>query len=111
VIFSWNAANIVHIAKHGIAPEEAEEVILRAKPPWPEVRKDGRRRVWGRTNSGRLLQVIFIFPADEDVDAASLNLAGLIAWSDGEDRVVYVIHARELEEDEKRQYSKRSRRS
>jgi hypothetical protein len=28
-LFDWDSANIGHIAEHDVAPEEAEEVILR----------------------------------------------------------------------------------
>ncbi len=65
--------------------------------------------VWGQTVAGRYLQVIFFYPKDEDVDVESLSVPDLIAWSDGEERVVYVIHARDLEDDERKQYRKRRR--
>jgi len=109
VIFSWNRANILHIAKHAVNQAEAEEVIRRARPPWPTKSEDGKRLVWGQTIAGRYLQVIFFYPQDEDVDVESLSLTDLIAWSDGEERVVYVIHARDLEDHEKKQFRKRRR--
>lgn len=98
-----------HIAGHGVGCDEAEDVVRHAKPPWPERGTHGRYRAWGRTAAGSYLQVVFIFPADEEVDPASPTLADLIAWSDGEDRVIYVIHARDLEDGEKQRYRKRSR--
>lgn len=111
MIFSWTAGNLDHIAKHGVTRDESESVVRGTKPPWPEIGIDSRRRVWGKTPAGRLLQVVFIFPSDDEVDASSLSLTDLIAWSDGDERVASVIHARDLEDDEKHQYRKRSRRS
>jgi uncharacterized DUF497 family protein len=28
LIFDWSAANVGHIAEHGVTPEEAEEIVL-----------------------------------------------------------------------------------
>jgi uncharacterized DUF497 family protein len=109
VIFSWNRANTEHIAKHGVKRAEAEQVVRGARPPWPTKSEDGKRLVWGQTSAGRYLQVIFFYPDDEDVDVTSLSLPDLISWSDGHERVIYVIHARNLEDDEKKQFRKRRR--
>jgi hypothetical protein len=109
VIFSWNRANTEHIVKHGVKRAEAEQVVRGARSPWPTKSEDQKRLVWGQTGAGRYLQVIFFYPEDKDVDVESLTLPDLISWSDGLDRVVYVIHARDLEDDEKRQFRKRRR--
>jgi len=53
------------------------------------------------------LQVIFVYPDDEDVDLDSLGPHDLIAYSDGTAQVVYVIHARDLTDAEKRATRKR----
>jgi uncharacterized DUF497 family protein len=51
--FIWDEGNIDHIARHNVAPDEAEEVfearryLLRAR--------DGRYAVFGRTVAGRYL--------------------------------------------------------
>ena len=84
--FRWNDWNRDHIAEHGITPEEVEEVVTLAKPPFPEYRGDGKHAVWGQTASGRCLQVIYI------VDPHPLR---------------YVIHARTLDEQEKRSLRRR----
>ena len=84
--FRWNEWNVDHIGKHGVAPDEAELVIKRAKRPFPKYHGDGKWLVWGRGQGGRFLQVIFV------VD---------------EDGRLFVIHARPLTPSEKRRYRRR----
>jgi uncharacterized DUF497 family protein len=103
----WNAWNIEHIAKHGVSLDEAESVVAHARPPYPEQVGDGKYAVWGATEDGRYLQVIYTFWSVEQVDLADVpphrrdELAGL-------DEVHYVIHARDLTNHEKRRYRRRS---
>lgn len=84
--FRWNAWNVDHIGEHAVTPHEAEFVVRRARSPWPEKIGQGKWRVWGQTQAGRWLQVIFIFSPED---------------------VVFVIHARDLSDDEKRQCRRR----
>ena len=84
--FRWNAWNEEHLAAHGVEPEEAEDVILTARSPFPLGQDDEKYLVWGPTASGRLLQVVFVI----DPDAT-----------------VFVIHARPLTEREKKRYRRR----
>lgn len=86
--FRWNIANIEHIARHGIEPVEAQDVVEHAKPPYPRARPDDKYLIWGRTSAGRLLQVVFVL----DPDAT-----------------IYVIHARPLTAREKHQLARRKR--
>jgi hypothetical protein len=86
--FRWNEWNLAHVAEHGVEGLEAEFVVNRARKPWPEFIGNGKWRVWGPTEVGRLLQVIYVLDAD---------------------RAVYVIHARELNRSDKRRYRKRNR--
>ena len=79
--FRWNNWNIDHIAEHGVAPEEAGYVIERARRPFPRYDGNGKYRVWGQTADGFHLQVIFIYDPPG---------------------VVFVIHARPLNDHEKR---------
>jgi uncharacterized DUF497 family protein len=61
VEFDWNAANVGHIARHGITPHEAEEAVL-IEPLDADVQQQhGELRVLclGRTKSGRLLTVLY----------------------------------------------------
>ena len=84
--FRWNAWNEEHLAAHGVEPEEAEDVILTARSPFPLGQDDEKYLVWGPTASGRLLQVVFVIDRDA---------------------TVFVIRARPLTVREKRRYRRR----
>jgi uncharacterized protein len=88
VEFRWNEWNEEHLANHGITPEEAEDVVSGARPPFPLVQDDEKYLVWGPGLGGRLLQVVFVI----DLDGT-----------------IFVIHARHLAEREKRRYRRRFR--
>ena len=68
--------------------DEAEHIVRKPARGFPRYEGNGKFRVWGQTPVGRFLQVIYIFSPPE---------------------VVYVIHARELTETEKRRLRRRSR--
>ncbi len=56
--FEWDEGNILHLAlRHGIEPEEAEEVL--AIRPLIRKTKRGHFAAFGPTRAGRLLVVIF----------------------------------------------------
>ncbi|MBI4877620.1 MAG: BrnT family toxin [Acidobacteria bacterium] len=60
LLFDWDEANIGHIARHGIAQEEAEEVIQAAEVVGESARLgESRTVVIGETASGRTLVVVF----------------------------------------------------
>ena len=86
--FRWNQWNVDHIEQHAVSPEEAEYVIDWARPPYPEPIGENKWRVRGQSETGRYLQVIFIFDPDN---------------------TIYVIHARGLNEHEKRQLRRRTK--
>lgn len=86
--FRWNRWNEEHIGAHNVTPAEAEEVLLGAKPPFPLVEADEKYLVWGATDAGRLLQVVFVIDPDD---------------------TVFVIHARPLTEKEKKRFRRRMR--
>jgi len=86
--FRWNAWNVEHIAKHGVAPEQAEHVALFANRPWPSYEGDGRWLVRGQDAAGLWLQVAYVVDPDS---------------------TLYVIHARPLTDREKRQVRRRRR--
>lgn len=86
--FRWNDWNEEHINRHGVGLEEVEEVIEKARSPFPLTQGDDRYLVWGRTSEGRFLQVVFI------IDPAE---------------TVFVIHARPLTEREKRRFRRRTK--
>ncbi len=104
MIFQWNAGNGRHIAKHGVTEAEAQEVADHARPPFPRAIEDDKHLVWGRTESGRYLQVIYVFLADEDVNFQSLPQLDRLRFEDGQPEVAFIIHAMELTAGQKRQY-------
>jgi hypothetical protein len=55
--YQWDDWNIDHIARHGVEPEEAEEVF-RHRPFIRRSRK-GRYLAYGQTDVGRYLAVAF----------------------------------------------------
>jgi len=71
-----------------VDPEQAEEVIRGARAPYPLVQDDEKFLVWGPTDDGQLLQVVFVI-------------------DDG--GTIFVIHARPLTVAEKRRYQRRRR--
>ena len=86
--FRWNQWNIEHLAKHGIDPEEAEEVVRETAGPYPRHIGEDKLLVWGPGRGGRLLQVIFV--VDDDGTA-------------------FVIHGRELTNREKGLHRRKGR--
>ena len=86
--FRWNRWNVDHIGKHGVDPSEAEEIVGSAKSPYPLIQDGEKYLVWGPTDDGRLLQVVFVI---DDVGK------------------IFVIHARPLTRIEKRRYQRKRR--
>jgi uncharacterized DUF497 family protein len=80
--FRWNEWNVDHIARHGVSPEEAEFVITHMRSPFPRRADNDKRIAWGQTAGGRYLQVAYLLDPDG---------------------TVYVIHARDLTDGQKRQ--------
>lgn len=95
MFFIWTDANEEHIAKHGIEPHEAEYVVRRARRPYPRALSRVKWQVKGRTQGGRMIQVLYVLRASEEIDLTLLTLADKLALEQGE-RAAYVIHAREL---------------
>jgi uncharacterized DUF497 family protein len=61
MLFDWDAANTTHIARHGIAPGEAEQA-LKIDPLIADIQEhEGEQRFlcFGRTRSGRMLVVLY----------------------------------------------------
>jgi hypothetical protein len=75
--FRWKQWNVDHVQEHGVHPLEAEFIIERARSPFPRYDGRGKYRVWGQTETGDYLQVIFIYDPPG---------------------VIFVIHARPLED-------------
>jgi uncharacterized DUF497 family protein len=64
--FQWDQANIGHIARHGVEPAEAEQVILNDPLDLTFEASDGEQRVaqLGEANSGRVLVVVSTWRGD-----------------------------------------------
>lgn len=86
--FRWIDWNIDKVQGHGVEPGEAEEAVRNARPPYPRKDLDGRRLARARTDSGRHLQVVFLLDPDDSV---------------------FVIHARPLNDREKRNLRRETR--
>lgn len=59
--FDWDEANVSHIARHGVSPVEAEQVIRGCSLQVSSEEREGedRQLQLGETSSGRLLLVVW----------------------------------------------------
>ena len=91
-----------------MTPVEAEYVVERAHPPWPQQKGGEKLVVWGPTDTGRLLQVIFVLKRADEIEFDALTMD---QWAqvDDDDRIVYVVHSMELTPAMKRRYRLRRR--
>jgi uncharacterized DUF497 family protein len=60
--FDWDDANTAHIARHGVSPAEAEQIVLGASLPLETEERSGedRHTELGESAEGRLLLVVWI---------------------------------------------------
>ena len=56
----WDEDNVLHIARHGVDPEEAEETCFNRRP-FIERGRDGLYYISGQTETGRHLFVVARF--------------------------------------------------
>ncbi len=110
MIFSWDDSNRDHIARHDVSPEEAEIVVVEAENPFPKAIEDGKFVVWGTTETGRHLQVIYVLKTPDEISYESLAVEDWMDIEAGEvAEVVRVIHAMDLTARMKSQLRKRRR--
>jgi uncharacterized DUF497 family protein len=59
--FDWDVANVEHILRHAVTPFEVEEVVSRPHVTIPAraVKGEERWKLFGKTESGRHLVVVF----------------------------------------------------
>jgi len=57
--FEWDDDNIEHIAKHGVLPDEIEEVAFDDEP-WIKKGRSNTRYMLGYTVGGRYLFVVYV---------------------------------------------------
>src|SRR5687768_7348039 len=104
----WDRRSRDHIAKHGVTPHEVDDLLAGHRPPFPQDIGDGKYLAQGATQQGRFLQVIFVYRAIETLDWPMLDWEDRLQLLEEEDEeVVYVIHARELTDAEKRKLRRR----
>ena len=62
-LFDWDDANRAHLARHEIAPGDAEQVVLGASLPLEIEERSGEERhtALGETSAGRLLVVVWMW--------------------------------------------------
>jgi uncharacterized DUF497 family protein len=60
-LFDWDDANRAHLARHEVAPDEAEQVVLGASLPLEIEERSGENRhtELGETSAGRLIVVVW----------------------------------------------------
>lgn len=56
--FEWNENNIEHIARHGVSPDEVENVAF-DDAPWIKKDRKGTRYMLGFTVAGRYLFTVY----------------------------------------------------
>ena len=104
----WDLRSREHIAKHGVSPDEVDYVLQQASAPFPQDIGEGKHLVQGQTEHGRYLQVIIIYRPIDTIDWEMLDWQDRLRLLDeGLDEVVYVVHARELTDAEKRNLRRR----
>ena len=59
--FDWDEHNVAHIARHGVRPEEGEQVFANGAAPLKVADVRGERRFYdvGETDAARLLYVVW----------------------------------------------------
>ena len=107
-LYLWLADNIEHIARHGVAPPEAEQVVNGAADPYPIELDVNTYRVRGATAAGRLLHVLFSFKGLGNVDYEDLTLEQLEDLAKGVP-LIYIYHARDMTPREKNQRRRKQR--
>jgi len=108
-MFYWDDWNRDHVTLHGVSSEEAEFVIRHLKSPYPDFCGDGKYKVQGPTQDGRLIQVVFAFRSSDELDYEQMSFQDILAIENDSGPYVYIIHARDLTTSEKRAFTKRRR--
>ena len=75
--FVWSDYSLGKCEKHGVAPEEAEYVVVNARKPYPMLHREGTWIVQGQTFQGRWIRVVyFLDPMDRIVVIHAQPLEG-----------------------------------
>jgi uncharacterized DUF497 family protein len=57
--FEWDDNNIEHLSRHGVSPDEVEDVAF-DDDPWIRKGRKGTRYMLGHTIAGRYLFVVYV---------------------------------------------------
>jgi uncharacterized DUF497 family protein len=58
---SWDQDMVDHISRHGVSPEEVEEVLFdEEEPPLILKGRDGKYLAYGKTGGGRYLLIVWV---------------------------------------------------
>jgi hypothetical protein len=105
-MLAWDHYNLDYIDKHGVSKEEAREVVEGACPPFPRPHGGEKLQVDGPTRSGRWLQVIYVLWNVDTISPDMIDPEDRLGLGDAHE-IAYVIHARDLTENERRSARKR----
>jgi uncharacterized DUF497 family protein len=86
--FKWIQWNLDKVAMHNVAPGEAEFVVNHPGRGYPRRVEDDKHMTWGQTTAGTYLQVVYAIEPDDRI---------------------FIIHARTLNDHEKRRMRRRRR--
>ena len=113
ILLKWSSRDDVnreHIATHSVTIEEAEYVVRNVGKTFPETIEDDKFVVWGTTEFGRHLQVIFVLKKPAEVSYESLTVEDWMGVEANEIvEIIRVIHAMDLTPRMKRSLRKRRR--
>src|SRR4051812_5814097 len=107
MICYWDGWNRGHATRHGVTIPEIEYVIKNVAAPYPEFVDGGKYIIRGQTRAGRYVQVIFAYSSTERMKFEELSIDDLLRIELSKGPFIYVIHARELIDREKRRHRKR----
>ena len=107
-LFYWDDDNEDHIAEHGVHPDQAKWVVLHPPRGYAIKIDESKYLVRGQDEHGEYLQVIYVYRHLESIDVTRLEPADRLRLGD-DPEIVYVIHARPLNERERRQLRRRRR--
>jgi hypothetical protein len=109
MICYWDGWNREHATRHGVAIPEIEYVVQHAVSPFPEFIGGGKYLICGQTSAGRYVQVIFAYTSTDRMKFEEMSIDELLRLERSKGPYVYVIHARDLRDREKRRTRKRRR--
>ena len=63
--FRWIEWNREKVARHGVSPAEAEQVVRGARRPYPRQNGKGKWLVIGRGRGNRVVEVVYLVDPDD----------------------------------------------